>query len=202
MRSSGIAMVATLALFAVGCVKKPVPVVVPPTPIVQTAPRDIEHTIRFPGETLGVIAAWYTGKASNWEIIRDANPGVNPKKLRPGHVIRIPEGLATRHEPFGKEFVQKFFGGPSKKKETVVEPAPVEARSPDGGVAPSVDSTGEATPTPTPEVSPVAEAPATDTVVTPNVTVTTVVPAQVAEPEATPSATDTEREKLLDELLN
>ena len=176
-----------------------------PPPAVQAAPRDIEHTIRFSGETLGVIAAWYTGKASNWELLRDANPGVNPKKMRPGQLIRIPEGIATRHEPFGKEFVQKFFGGSSKKKEVVAEPAPVDATTPGSDVAPTADTTVveptvEATPAPT--ASPVVEAPVTNTVDSPNVTVTTVPPTPPVEPEAAPSANDKEREKLLDELLN
>ncbi len=82
-----------------------------PTP---PEPVYIEHVVRWKGETLSLISKWYTGKFSNWKIIAEANPDLNPKRMRSGNIIRIPKELARTQEPMPKSFVDKFY----KKKES------------------------------------------------------------------------------------
>ena len=36
------------------------------------------HTIKWPGENLGIVARWYTGSLKNWIHLVEANPGINP----------------------------------------------------------------------------------------------------------------------------
>lgn len=64
----------------------------PPPP----QPTYISHTVTHQGETLASIAKWYTGSSSNWQIIRDANPELDPRKIRIGTSIQIPRDIALR----------------------------------------------------------------------------------------------------------
>ena len=89
------------ALFA--CAKpepEPEPVVLPPPP-----PQFLDHTVRFQGETLGLIAKWYTGESSNWKQIVEANPGLRPERINMGDVISIPTEIVTREEEMPKNVV-------------------------------------------------------------------------------------------------
>ncbi len=81
----------------------------PPPPL----PQFYEHVVRWNGETLAIISKWYTGKFSNWKDIVEANPGLNPKRIRKGNIIKIPNDLLITKKPLPEEFVQKFY----KKKE-------------------------------------------------------------------------------------
>jgi len=47
------------------------------------------HTVRS-GQTLSDIAVEYYGSANQWTKIRDANPGIDPYKLKPGTTLIIP----------------------------------------------------------------------------------------------------------------
>lgn len=69
---------------------------VPPQP--PPPPSFVSHTVQYPGETLASIAKWYTGASSNWQRIRDANPELNPKKIRIGTTIQIPQAIALRSD--------------------------------------------------------------------------------------------------------
>ena len=42
------------------------------------------------GETLGKIARRYYGNADAWRRILDANPSVDPKRIRPGQALVVP----------------------------------------------------------------------------------------------------------------
>ena len=89
-----------------GCNNKPAPVPPPQQPVAEPeVAADVEHRISYSGETLAVIAAWYTGRATNWQAIRDANPGLRPERLNLGQVILIPGDLVVQHEPMPKRFV-------------------------------------------------------------------------------------------------
>jgi nucleoid-associated protein YgaU len=57
-------------------------------------PSILRHQVQK-GETLGSIARKHYGKSSMWGIVAEANPGLDPKKMRPGSVIQIPS-LAGR----------------------------------------------------------------------------------------------------------
>jgi len=103
---------------------KPLP---PPPPPKEPAPRPevkkeeppkpkyIEHVVRWKGETLAIIAKWYTGKFGNWKALVEANPHINPKRMRKGHIIRIPMELVKTQEPMPKSFVKRH--RPKKSEE-------------------------------------------------------------------------------------
>lgn len=76
----------------------------------------VEHTIRFTGETLALIAQWYTGSSTNWQSILENNPGVVPTALREGQVIRIPIDLAVKTDPLPESFVRSAMR-PQKQEE-------------------------------------------------------------------------------------
>lgn len=63
------------------------------------------HVVRHPGETLGVVAIWYTGDVKNWEKIRDANPALNPSRIEIGDSVLIPENLVIKRDELPKDFV-------------------------------------------------------------------------------------------------
>lgn len=42
------------------------------------------------GDTLGKIARRYYGSADAWRRILDANPSVDPKRIRPGQALVVP----------------------------------------------------------------------------------------------------------------
>lgn len=61
---------------------------VKPTPK-PTKPKFRPYKIRK-GDTLGHIARRMLGKTRRWTEIRDLNPKLNPKNLKPGTTIKIP----------------------------------------------------------------------------------------------------------------
>jgi LysM repeat protein len=65
----------------------------------------IEHTVQWSGESLSLIAKWYTGNSSNWKTIAGANPEVNPHTIRIGQKILIPKTLARTEEPMPRSFL-------------------------------------------------------------------------------------------------
>ena len=65
------------------------------------------HEIKFQGETLGIIAQWYTGNDDNWKEIMKVNPDLVPEKLMIGQKILIPDNIVTNRTPLSKEFVNK-----------------------------------------------------------------------------------------------
>ncbi len=66
------------------------------------------HTVERRGETLRVIALWYTGKAENAKRLAQANPKIHPSRIRIGSRIYIqPELLKTR-KPMSAAFTKKY----------------------------------------------------------------------------------------------
>jgi len=63
------------------------------------------HVVRFPGETLGVISAWYTGTPSRWSEIRAANPNLDVRKIRIGQNIAVPARLVRNVVPLTPEAI-------------------------------------------------------------------------------------------------
>lgn len=59
-------------------------------PIVVQPPQFIEHTVR-PGETLSAISKQYFGTNSHVNDILRSNPYLDPTRLRPGRVIKVPK---------------------------------------------------------------------------------------------------------------
>jgi hypothetical protein len=115
----------------------------PPPP-----PAYFTHEILYRGETLSVIASWYTGASQNWREIAAANPELNPLRLKPGMEIRIPRALVVRQDALPKSVVDAAFArtrAAATEKEaeagsTETPGAPQQVRvtppglEPDGGV--------------------------------------------------------------------
>jgi len=116
-----LASVLIFSFFSSGCVKKPPESRGPED--VQPQVTYIYHKVKYPGETLAVIAAWYTGVAKNWQIIQAHNPGMDVRRIRIGDVILIPRDLVVKETPLPAEFVQKAARRPPK-----TEPKPTEEK--------------------------------------------------------------------------
>jgi hypothetical protein len=67
-----------------------------------------KHTVRWQGESLSLIAKWYTGSFNNWKKLTEANPRINPNLIKPGHVILIPPALIKTREPLPQKVAAKF----------------------------------------------------------------------------------------------
>ena len=63
------------------------------------------HRVKYSGETLSIIAKWYTGDADNWQKLAKANPKLNPKRILVGDKIRIPRNLLSTKRPMTRSFV-------------------------------------------------------------------------------------------------
>jgi len=63
------------------------------------------HTVRWQGETLCLIAQWYTGSWKNWRTLADSNSAINPDRLGIGDRVIIPEGLLKNRKPLPRDLV-------------------------------------------------------------------------------------------------
>jgi hypothetical protein len=90
-----------LILIATGCASQA------PRPVRQAPPKamPIQHEVKYKGETLSKIAAWYTGSPDNWSEIAAYNRHINPNSLVMGTIITIPEELLVKREPLEQQFV-------------------------------------------------------------------------------------------------
>ncbi len=77
-------------------------------PVLKISDGDVEHTVVYSGETLRLISRWYTGTAENAKRIARINKLRNANRLRLKQVIRIPEYLVVRLEPFPKSEVDDY----------------------------------------------------------------------------------------------
>jgi len=99
---------------------------VPPVPPPPKEPTYFIRTVTWPNESLSIIAAWYTGQIDNWKILVEANPEVDPSRIRIGDKVRIPEGLLKTREPMTQEFVESLVPKPKPVKKA----APPEKQKP------------------------------------------------------------------------
>lgn len=70
-----------------------------------------EHRVKWPGETLSLIAGWYTGRYGNWKAIAQANPGLNPNRITVGNIIYIPPEMMKTKKPLPRKVVSKTLPG-------------------------------------------------------------------------------------------
>jgi hypothetical protein len=75
------------------------------------------HKIVKPGENLTNISRWYTGSGDNWSRIVEANPLIDPSRIKIGDAILIPESLVKRREPMPSRYRRTV----AEKKEQVSE---------------------------------------------------------------------------------
>jgi len=78
------------------------------------------YTVKWSGESVSIIAAWYTGDLQNWKILAQANPALNPNLIFPGIKVLIPENIMKTRDPMPKEFVDSFY--PKAKVKTPPKP--------------------------------------------------------------------------------
>ena len=77
-------------------------VVKEPQPISTPTPPEIKyytHTIKWSGETIIKLSRWYTGSGNNWMRIIEANPAIDPRRIKIGDTVLIPESLLITREP-------------------------------------------------------------------------------------------------------
>lgn len=79
-------------------------------------PGDVLHVVRYPNESLSIIAKWYTESAAAWPKIQEYN-GLKSDRLDLGQVILIPAELAVRLAPLPAWAVPPLPGESEPKKD-------------------------------------------------------------------------------------
>ncbi|MEN6320444.1 MAG: LysM domain-containing protein [Syntrophaceae bacterium] len=74
------------------------------------------HTVKWQGESLSIIAGWYTGDVQNWKILAEANPSMDPTVVVVGQKINIPEHIMTKRSPMTKAHVDSYYHKHRKTK--------------------------------------------------------------------------------------
>jgi len=82
----------------------------------REAATHLVHRVRWPGESLSIIAKWYTGEFNNWKALADFNPKLKPDRIWVGQEILVPKGLLRTRESLPQSFVSQFAGRSKKKK--------------------------------------------------------------------------------------
>ena len=103
----------------------------PPSAVKEAEPQPafFLHKVKYSGETLSIIALWYTGKHGNWKEIAQANPDMKPNRIVPGDEILIPEGLLKTRDPLPKEFVDRIGSMTQKERgKPKAQTQPVQAQ--------------------------------------------------------------------------
>jgi hypothetical protein len=70
-----------------------------------------EHRVKWHGETLSLIARWYTGSYGNWKAIAEANPGLDPNRIAVGDTIKISPQMMKTKKPLPRKVVCKTLPG-------------------------------------------------------------------------------------------
>jgi hypothetical protein len=94
------------------------------------------HQVKWEGETLSLIAKWYTGDWRNWKALAQVNPWLEPSNLFAGLKVKIPRQLLKNQKQMPREFVLSFASeikGSSQKEEVSQKEAP--GSSAEGGEA-------------------------------------------------------------------
>ena len=73
----------------------------------QKRPSDLVHTVRWRGESLSLIAKWYTGETANWRLLAEYNALAHPDRIRIGDTIRIPESRLTNRSALPRTFLEQ-----------------------------------------------------------------------------------------------
>ena len=110
------------------------------SPLPTPEPRFYIHRVRWSGETLSIIAQWYTGSWKNWKALSNANPTLDPNRIVIGGNIFIPENLLKSRKPMPlsilsspvrKKDVQSFpTKKPSNENDVTEMFGPIEADLP------------------------------------------------------------------------
>jgi hypothetical protein len=97
-----------------------------PAPKVEPTAEDFVHEVKWPGESLSIIAGWYTGDIQNWKALVPLNPHIRPDLIRMGDRIVIPRSMMKTQDPMPKEYVDSFVPQAGGQ----VQPSPSEEKPP------------------------------------------------------------------------
>lgn len=84
------------------------------------------HTVEWPGETLPMIAQWYTGNKDNWKILAKTSPGIAAERLAVDDQILIPIELMKNNKKMPRDFLSTFsakYPAGQKKSSPKTKPA-------------------------------------------------------------------------------
>ncbi len=101
----------------------------------RKGPAYYEHKVKWKGESLSIIAQWYTGNAENWKVLAKINPGMDPNRIQIGEKVRVPEDLMRTQKPMPESFVASI--GEEKKKAPPATPEPKPSQPKKTEAAPS-----------------------------------------------------------------
>ncbi len=78
------------------------------------------HRIRWQGETLSIIAKWYTGSMEDWKLLSRINPGLAPQNLQVGEKVKIPANRVKTSVEMPRDFVRTLAAnsGNSEKQDS------------------------------------------------------------------------------------
>ncbi|HIJ78301.1 MAG TPA: LysM peptidoglycan-binding domain-containing protein [Deltaproteobacteria bacterium] len=93
-------------------------------PPVQARQKLTVHVVQWPGETLPIIAQWYTGNSRNWKELVNANPNIVPGRLAAGDRIIVPAKLLKTTKMMPKEFMQPLLAPSSPQPSSPADKAP------------------------------------------------------------------------------
>jgi hypothetical protein len=94
----------------------------------------LEHTVSMRGETLGIIAGWYTGTQANWRELRTLN--ANSSTIRIGDSVYVPRVLLKRSTPMTREYLNKVSRAPNA-------PTNADTKSPEASEFKPLDGSGD-----------------------------------------------------------
>lgn len=97
------------------------------------------HEVRWPEESLEVIARWYTGKSRNARLLERVTPNLRANDLRRGDMVFIPIEVSRRGDPMPRQFARRHGR---------TTPLPADRQPPDAGPEPREFPEGESPPSP------------------------------------------------------
>ena len=98
------------------------------TPVV-TQHTFLTHTVKYSGETLGLIASWYTGSSSNWKEILSFNDSLDIYNITIGQEVLIPEYLLVKNETMTSSFMKRRSSPASSSRKVQTSSKEVEVTS-------------------------------------------------------------------------
>jgi hypothetical protein len=73
------------------------------------------HTVKWQGESLSTIAAWYTGTVRNGRALADVNPQLaHSNRIAVGTKVRIPEKMLRTREAMPQGFAESYVKPPKQ----------------------------------------------------------------------------------------
>jgi hypothetical protein len=84
------------------------------------------HKVRWPEESLSVIARWYTGNEGNARVLARVTPNLRTNDLRKGDVVFVPQELSRRTDPMTRSYARRYGKTSASVNRTVPNTAPAD----------------------------------------------------------------------------